>query len=101
MNKLENLLYSPANWCGLGLATLALVPLAVGIPLWGGWMLAPIGYVTQDVVAVLEDRRREFDRIALRHLDGIASAVHPRTDVLDLNPGWRLSSGGWGHVSET
>lgn len=44
MNKLENLLYSPANWCGLGLATLALVPLAVGIPLWGGWMLAPIGY---------------------------------------------------------
>lgn len=44
MNKLENLLYSPANWSGLALATAALVPLAMGIPLWGGWLLAPLGY---------------------------------------------------------
>jgi hypothetical protein len=44
MNKLENLLYSPANWCGLTLATLAIAPLAIGVPLWGGWLLAPLGY---------------------------------------------------------
>lgn len=44
MNRLENLLYSPANWSGLALATLAVAPQALGWPLWGGWLLPPLGY---------------------------------------------------------
>lgn len=44
MNKLANLLQSPANWSGLVLATLALAPQALGWPLWGGWLLPPLGY---------------------------------------------------------
>jgi hypothetical protein len=41
----------------------------------------------QDVVSVLEDGRRELKTIALGHLDGIASAVDLRPDVLDLDAG--------------
>ena len=48
----------------------------------------------QHVVPVLEDRRRELDGIALRHLDGIASAIDLRPDVLDLDAGRELSGGG-------
>ena len=48
----------------------------------------------QDVVPVLEDRRRELDGIALRHLDGIASAIDLRPDVLNLDAGRELSGGG-------
>jgi hypothetical protein len=44
MNKVLNLLQSPANWTGLVLATLALAPQALGWPLWGGWVLPPLGY---------------------------------------------------------
>lgn len=44
MNRVANLLQSPANWCGLALATLALMPQALGWPLWGGWLLPPLGY---------------------------------------------------------
>ena len=44
-------------------------------------------------MAVLEDRRRDVDRIALGRLDGIPSAVDLRAHVLDLDPGravaWR------------
>ena len=44
MNKLANLLQSPSNWTGLALATVALAPQALGWPLWGGWLLPPLGY---------------------------------------------------------
>lgn len=44
IEKLSNLLQSPSNWTGLALATLALAPQALGWPLWGGWLLPPLGY---------------------------------------------------------
>ena len=55
----------------------------------------------QDVVAVLEDRRRDADRISLRDLDGIPSAVDLRAHVLDLDPGRWLLEGRCGHGSVT
>ncbi len=53
MNRLANLLQSPANWCGLALATLGLAPQAMGWPLWGGWALPPLGYAVGFAVAGL------------------------------------------------
>jgi hypothetical protein len=55
----------------------------------------------EDVVTVLEDRRRDVDRIAVGRLDGIPSAVGLRADVLDLDSGRRLLGGGFGHGSVT
>jgi hypothetical protein len=44
MSRIERFLNSPSNWSGIGLATLALAPQALGLALWGGWLLAPLGY---------------------------------------------------------
>jgi len=44
IHRVSRFLTSPANWSGIGLATLALVPQALGMALWGGWLLAPLGY---------------------------------------------------------
>jgi hypothetical protein len=48
MNGLQKWLFSSANWCGLGLATVALLLSAVGLTQWGGvWgtvALAGLGY---------------------------------------------------------
>ena len=55
----------------------------------------------EDVVAVLEDRRRDVDRIAVGRLDGIPSAVDLGAHVLDLDPGRRLLGGELGHGSVT
>lgn len=44
MNKLLRFLQSPANWCGLGLATVALLANGLGLTEWGGPALAVLGY---------------------------------------------------------
>ncbi len=44
MQRILNFLQSPANWAGLGLATLALVMHALGLTQWGGLGLAALGY---------------------------------------------------------
>ena len=44
MHRILIFLQSPANWCGLGLATLALVAHSIGLTEWGGIGLAPLGY---------------------------------------------------------
>lgn len=44
MNKIGNFLQSPANWGGIGLATLALVLSSLGLTQWGGAALALVGY---------------------------------------------------------
>ena len=50
MSAWARLLQSPANWCGLGLSTLALLLSATGLAQWGGSLgaagLAVLGYVT-------------------------------------------------------
>jgi hypothetical protein len=44
MNKINNFLQSPANWGGMGLATLALVLSSVGLTQVGAGALALLGY---------------------------------------------------------
>jgi hypothetical protein len=44
MNKISNFLQSPANWGGIGLATLALVLSSVGLTQVGAGALALLGY---------------------------------------------------------
>ena len=44
MHRVLIYLQSPANWCGLGLATLALVAHSLGLTVWGGLGLAALGY---------------------------------------------------------
>ena len=44
MNKVGRVLQSSANWCGLGLATVALVTSGLGLTAWGGAALAALGY---------------------------------------------------------
>ena len=44
MNKVSRVLQSSANWCGLGLATVALVTSGLGLTAWGGAALAALGY---------------------------------------------------------
>jgi hypothetical protein len=41
---LSRFAFSPANWCGLGLATVALLLSALGIASWGAAWLALLGY---------------------------------------------------------
>ena len=44
MNRLLGFLQAPANWCGLGLATVALLLHSLGLTQWGGLGLAALGY---------------------------------------------------------
>ena len=44
MHRVLIFLQSPANWCVLGLATLALVAHSIGLTGWGGIGLAALGY---------------------------------------------------------
>jgi hypothetical protein len=44
MNKISQLLQSPANWAGLGLSTLALVLSGLGLMQWGAGALAVLAY---------------------------------------------------------
>lgn len=94
------LLNSPANWCGLGLATLALAPLAIGLPLWGGWALGPLGYATGFAAGGLwfgypRLKRAPWDELefdssndAREAMDGALDAVRR---LVQFNPEDRLS----------
>ena len=44
MNKIGRFLQSPANWCGVGLSTMALVLSSLGLAQWGATALAVLGY---------------------------------------------------------
>ena len=44
MRLISRFLQSGANWCGLGLATVALVLSSLGLAQWGGLWLALFGY---------------------------------------------------------
>ena len=44
MNKISRFLQSPANWCGVGLSTVALVLSSLGLAQWGATALALLGY---------------------------------------------------------
>jgi hypothetical protein len=53
MDRVVRFLQSPANWCGLALATTALVLKALNLALWGSWLLVPLGYAAGFVAAGL------------------------------------------------
>lgn len=100
MNKLAALLQSPANWSGLALATLSLAPQAIGIPLWGGWMLPPLGYAIGFTVAGLwlgfpRLRAQPWDDLEFKDEgDARAAMDHALESVRSLvnfNPDDRLS----------
>lgn len=100
MNKLENLLYSPANWCGLTLATVALAPLALGVPLWGAWALPPLGYAVGFSVAGLwfgwpRLRAQPWDALEFQDQgdarQAMQSALGAVRQLVDFNPEDRLS----------
>lgn len=44
-NPLSRFLTAPANWCGLGLATIVLVLKGLGLVGFSGLVLAPLGYI--------------------------------------------------------
>lgn len=101
MNRVSRFLTSPANWCGIGLATLALVPQALGLTLWGGWLLAPLGYGAGFAAAGLwfgyprlsaqpwDDLEFDDEGDAREALDRALEAVR---GLVDFNPEDRLSA---------
>lgn len=99
MNRWSNLLHSPANWGGLALATVALAPLALGWPLWGGWLLPPLGYAVGFATTGLWTgwpRLREQPWDALEFEDqgdarqAMNSALEAVRRLVDYNPEGRL-----------
>ena len=100
MNKLANLLQSPANWTGLALATLALVPQALGWPLWGGWALPPLGYAVGFATAGMwfgwpQLRERPWDALEFPDQGDARQAMQSALDsvrrLVEFNPEDRLS----------
>lgn len=100
MNKLAALLHSPANWSGLVLATLALVPQALGLPLWGGWLLPPLGYAVGFATAGLwfgwpRLRARPWDELEFEDEGDARAAMDHALEavrgLVSFNPEDRLS----------
>lgn len=100
MNKLEKLLLSPANACGLVLATLALAPQAFGWPGWAGWGLPPLAYAVGFAAAGLWfgwPKLRETPWEALHFEDegnareAVQSALEAVRRLVSRNPEDRLS----------
>lgn len=101
MNKLATLLQSPANWCGLALATLGLLPQALGLPLWGGWVLPPLGYAVGFTAAGLwfgwpRLRAQPWDVLEFRDEGDARQAMERALDavrrLVSFNPEDRLSA---------
>jgi hypothetical protein len=102
MNRLANLLQSPSNWSGLALATVALAPQALGWPLWGGWVLPPLGYAVGFAAAGLWfgwpklraggwEEALEFEDQGDARL-AMASALEAVQRLVSYNPEDRLSA---------
>lgn len=45
MHKISRFLQSPANWCGMGLSSVALLLSSLGLAQWGAGALALLGYM--------------------------------------------------------
>lgn len=100
MNKLETLLYSPSNWLGLTLSTLSLAPAALGWPLWGGWLLVPLGYAVGFAVGGLwfgwpRLRAQPWDALEFEDQgdarEAMTGALQAVRQLVDFNPDDRLS----------
>ncbi len=99
IEKLGNLLQSPSNWSGLALATVALAPQALGWPLWGGWLLPPLGYAVGFVTAGLwfgfpQLRDRAWDELEFQDQGDARVAMTTALDavqrLVQYNPDDRL-----------
>src|SRR6186713_2020941 len=102
MNFVGRCLASPANWCGIALATAALAPQALGMALWGGWLLAPLGYGIGFAVAGLwfgyprvgtqPWDELEFDADSGDAREAMDKALHAVRGLVSFNPEDRLSA---------
>jgi hypothetical protein len=102
MNRVERFLTSPANWCGIALATAALAPQALGMGLWGGWLLAPLGYGVGFAVAGLwfgyprlgtqPWDELEFDADSGDAREAMDRALQAVRGLVNFNPEDRLSA---------
>ncbi|RYF71140.1 MAG: hypothetical protein EOO22_13080, partial [Comamonadaceae bacterium] len=99
MRLISRFLQSGANWCGLGLATVALVLSSLGLAQWGGLWLALFGYGAGFAMGALwlglpKLRGNPWDELVFED-DGDArttmgNALHAVRQLADHNPGGRL-----------
>lgn len=99
MQLISRFLQSGANWCGLGLATVALVLSSLGLAQWGGLWLALIGYGAGFAMGGLW---LGFPRLSGNPWDTLyfeddgdarttmGNALHAVRQLVDHNPGGRL-----------
>lgn len=102
MNKIGKFLQSPANWCGIGLATLALLLSSLGLARWGGPVLALLGYATGFGVGGLwlgfpklsNDpwQELEFEDQGDDARANMLNALNTVRQLTEFNPGRRLSA---------
>lgn len=99
MRKIALFLQSPANWCGVGLATVALVLSALGLTQWGSGLLALLGYAAGFGVGGMwlgfpKLSGNPWDELEFED-DGDArtsmvNALNSVRQLVDYNPGNRL-----------
>ena len=99
MQLISRFLQSGANWCGLALATLALVLSSIGLAQWGGVWLALLGYGAGFAMGGLwlgfpKLSGNPWDELIFED-DGDArtsmgTALHAVRQLADHNPGGRL-----------
>jgi hypothetical protein len=99
MNKITRFLQSPANWCGLGLSTVALVLSSLGLAQWGGAALAVLGYGAGFAVGGLwlgfpKLSGEPWDELAFEDQGdartSMLGALHAVRQLVDYNPQGRL-----------
>lgn len=99
MQRLLHFLQSSANWCGLGLASVALVLSGVGLAQWGSAWLAALGYGAGFAIGGLwlgfpKLSANPWDELVFED-DGDAratmgNALHAVRQLAERNPGGRL-----------
>lgn len=99
MHRISRFLQSPANWCGLGLSTVALVLSSLGLAQWGGTLLALMGYAAGFGVGGLWFGFPGFSGDPWDHLEfedagdartSMLNALNAVRQLVDYNPQSRL-----------
>ena len=99
MNRVSNFLTSPANWCGMGLSSVALILSGLGLAQWGGVGLAVLGYIMGFGVGGLWAGFPQFSNTPWEELEfedqgdartNMLNALNAVRQLVDYNPGSRL-----------
>jgi hypothetical protein len=100
MNKIGNFLQSPANWCGMGLSTVALILSGLGLAQWGGAALAVLGYAMGFGVGGLWAGFPQLSKTPWEDLEfadqgdartSMVNALNAVRQLVEYNPGNRLA----------